>query len=137
LPFEAAAPVAPPSAIAPPSAVEPPAPVPSAKASVNLDSTLEAPAVQLGSALPFGQASADESNRARELSIEQYASLCATLDAFPEKAAIIPQRYGIHRPHDLERVHETWQARFATDPALRATWQRHLREIRARLGDPK
>jgi hypothetical protein len=120
------------------SAVEAPASVYAlGNGPVNLDTTLEAPAVPLAATLPFGRSTADAGQGARELSIEQYASLCATLDAFPDKAAIIPQRYGIDRPHDLERVHEMWRARFTSDPAARAVWERNFREIRARLGAPK
>jgi hypothetical protein len=68
-----------------------------------------------------------------ELSLEQYASICASLAAYPEKASLIVQRYGMTDSRDLEQLHKTWHARFAQDAQALAHWQRLVSEIRARL----
>jgi hypothetical protein len=104
---------------------------------IDLDKTLEGPVLPLRSPLPFASAREAQAPAPRELTLEQYASLCVSLDTFPEKEAFILQRYGIDQPHELEQVHKKWQSLFASDAAARASWHKHVEEIRARLRDAK
>ncbi|HVY44556.1 MAG TPA: hypothetical protein VHB21_01705, partial [Minicystis sp.] len=120
-------PFAPAAASHAPSEKKPGGGPPPKRAPSSLGTTMPQQTIVPSPALPF------RAPAPHELTLDQYASLCATLEAFPDKTAIILQRYGMTDPRDIDRLHETWQARFVNDTASLDAWTRHVAEIRARL----
>jgi hypothetical protein len=64
-----------------------------------------------------------------ELSLEQYADLCASLKVSPEDRAAHFAKYGLATLDDARRVHEHFAIRFKVDPAL----EPRFRELMNRL----
>jgi hypothetical protein len=70
-----------------------------------------------------------------ELTLDQYASLCAELQIAPDDKDAIARRYGMKSGVDLDRLEESWSGRLRADGALRralldrvqafAAWLRH------------
>jgi hypothetical protein len=57
------------------------------------------------------------------LTLEQYASLCATLVTFPATKAATMARYGITTDDDAAALRERWRAQFDGDPPTLARWR--------------
>ena len=96
-----------------------------------LDSTrsIEMP-MPAGGALPFGPPTPP-------MPIEHFASLTATLRAFPEKREVILGRYGLCGEADLAALIAAFDRVFAADPATKAAFARRIEELAARLAKPK
>lgn len=67
------------------------------------------------------------------MSVDQYASLSASLDAFPGKQSLICARYGIRSAAELELVHSAFRVYFARSSAAAAAFEARFVEVRARL----
>jgi hypothetical protein len=65
--------------------------------------------------------------RPAELSLAQYAALCAELAVFPEQAEAIFGRYGLSVPRDRLAVDLAWKERLRRDPADHQQWQARYR----------
>jgi len=59
------------------------------------------------------------------LSLEQYASYCAELAAYPHHAAQVHARYGVASADQKTLLDDQWASRLKADPALLAQWQQH------------
>ncbi|HVY48258.1 MAG TPA: hypothetical protein VHB21_20365 [Minicystis sp.] len=70
----------------------------------------------------------------RPLSVEQYASLCANLEAFPDKELLILERYGIDSAEELRAVHQAFAADFERDVSLAEAFDKRRADVRSRLG---
>jgi hypothetical protein len=99
-------------------------------------------------ALPFpakqepARASLTETSRAAvvpkhasfpRLPMQTYASLCAELGVFPDRAGEILLKYGVRDAEARRALDEDWQARFAAHPDTRATFANQCAEYRAWL----
>ncbi len=72
------------------------------------------------------------------MSVEQYASMRASLEVFPDKRAVILARYGIGDEAHLKTVGEAFSTVFTDDPATYEAFLRRFEEVRARLeGSPR
>src|SRR5262249_29579015 len=58
-----------------------------------------------------------------DLSLEQYAALCAEVSAFPQRADATFARYGLVSREDKLTIDAVWQDRLSSDPALMKRWQ--------------
>ncbi|MDC3961372.1 hypothetical protein [Polyangium jinanense] len=124
--FPSAKPVMPfPAADKPPVAPPAPRPAPSLLAETSL-----ALPINLSAVLPFVKPT--PSAPATRLSIEAYATMCAEIWLDPPGALRIIARYGLS-PEAKRAEDAAWQARFAAEPATRATWERLSIEAGARI----
>lgn len=60
-----------------------------------------------------------------ELTIQQYANLCAELERAPsaEQQEATFRRYGVADRDALTRLHTNWRARFARDPGMQRLFE--------------
>jgi hypothetical protein len=58
-----------------------------------------------------------------ELTLDQYASLCAEISVSPQRADAIFQRYGLGSQRDRPAVDRAWRERLRRDPAQYREWQ--------------
>src|SRR5262249_43092004 len=72
-----------------------------------------------GDALPFRPAPPT----APALSLDEYASLCAELAAFPDAIEAIFGRYGLRSAQDRRAVDLSWQERLHQNPVEFTAWQ--------------
>lgn len=77
--------------------------------------------------LPFGAEAPRAPGRparpaAPELTLDQYASLCAAIAVFPQRADALFQQYGLSSQEDRPSVDRTWRERLRRDPALYKDW---------------
>ncbi|CAN94279.1 hypothetical protein sce4116 [Sorangium cellulosum So ce56] len=63
----------------------------------------------------------------QELSLAQYASLCAELAVFPGAAEAIFQRYGLRSQQARRAVDAAWKERLGRDTAAHGAWQEMYR----------
>ncbi|MEP7120949.1 MAG: hypothetical protein ABJE95_08575 [Byssovorax sp.] len=68
-----------------------------------------------------------------QLPLDTYASLCAELAVFPERAAEILKKYGIADEAVRRGVDREWTERLAAHPTTQDLWQRKVGEFRAWL----
>ena len=68
-----------------------------------------------------------------DLTVEQYASLCALCAAYPDHAGASNVRFGVHDGAARDRLDRYWQSRFDGEPEVRAAWQTRLQAYRAWL----
>ncbi|MEM9697003.1 MAG: hypothetical protein AAGA56_30995, partial [Myxococcota bacterium] len=61
--------------------------------------------------------------REHELSLEEYAQLCAASALEPDKTAEINARFGLDMPGVRGRIDLSWQKRLAQSPDLRKQWK--------------
>ena len=77
------------------------------------------------SAAPVAAAAAPP-GASQELTLAQYASLCAELALYPDHTSEVWRRYRIADATAAERIHRYWALRFLADPALEPTyWESH------------
>jgi hypothetical protein len=70
------------------------------------------------------------------LSMEDYAELVVALCAYAYPTPELMMRYGISSEEELAKVHELWQTRLATDPALRRRWLQLRDDVARRWSQP-
>ncbi|HVY48861.1 MAG TPA: hypothetical protein VHB21_23390 [Minicystis sp.] len=91
-----------------------------------LDRTMDVERARLAAEpLPFGPRP--------DVSVDEYATISAILEAFPDKRAIVVQRYGFHSDATFQRAEASIQAQLAGDPALRARFDAGLAAARRRV----
>ena len=71
------------------------------------------------------------------ISVEQYASMRASLEVFPDKRAVILARYGIGDEAHFKSVCDAFTAEFTNDPPTHEAFLRRFEDVRARLGTPR
>lgn len=99
------------------------APRPSAPASMGETAPLGVdPFANMRSVLPFPKSSSTAS--VPQLALETYASLCAELRVYPQRASEILRKYRIADEEARRALDAEWQARMSGQPATRAEWQR-------------
>jgi hypothetical protein len=77
--------------------------------------------------LPFAASTAGEGVASiPDLSLSQYASLCAELTVRPAAASQIRKLYGLSSDAELRLLHEHWWTRLATHPDERAAFAQKL-----------
>ncbi|MBK8259657.1 MAG: hypothetical protein IPK82_44245 [Polyangiaceae bacterium] len=59
-----------------------------------------------------------------QLTLEQYASMCAELAVFHDRAAAVFQKYGLTDPHIRAAVDAAWKDRLRRYPSEQAEWER-------------
>ena len=88
-------------------------------------------------ALPLsGTAQDAPSSSTPELTIEQYASLCAELAVFPQHVEAIFQRYGLVSLQSRLTVDLTWRERLRRDVARHHAWQSLYQRYQTYWADP-
>jgi hypothetical protein len=99
------------------------------------------PLERQGPALPFqspGGAREPDAPRAPTLTLEQYASLCAEIAVFPERANAIFQRHGLGALRDRLHVDLAWKERLRRSPAEYRQWQELYQHYKAYwIKDPR
>jgi hypothetical protein len=79
-------------------------------------------------AAPAGRAAPEGAGPSRgspaELTLDQYAAMCAALGVFPERAEAIFARHGLSDPRRRAAADAAWKARLARYPSERAEWER-------------
>ena len=83
-----------------------------------------------------GTAQDAPSNSAPELTLEQYASLCAELAVFPQHVEAIFQRYGLVSLQSRLTVDLTWRERLRRDVARHHAWQSLYQRYQTYWADP-
>jgi len=91
------------------------------------------PALPPAPALPFGPPVAEVPTvpPLSAMSVQTYASFCAELAVFPDKATAVHARYHVSSEAARTALDHHWQAKFTAHPEIRATWQQlveHYRE---------
>ncbi len=76
------------------------------------------------------------SDSAPELTLEQYASLCAELAVFPPHVEAIFQRYGLMSLQSRLTVDLTWRERLRRDVARHHAWQSLYQRYQTYWADP-
>lgn len=84
-------------------------------------------------ALPFDR----PAGKQPELSLEQYASLCAEVRRAPQRASEIARRYGVLSPEAGQALGDAWRKRFAADDALRGRYEQLLSHYAAWLASQR
>jgi hypothetical protein len=86
-------------------------------------------------AVPFGAAPppAVAAPRPPELTVQQYASLCAELAVYPARADAIRLKYRVADAQTMAALEGVWRERFAKDPATRADWQKQAEQFQTWL----
>jgi hypothetical protein len=118
-----------PSPLASPSEPKPPPPTNTAGETMPLGTKT----LMLGAVLPFGTDGATPPNPPPfpRMPIETYASFCAELAVFPDKAAEVEKKYKIRSDAARAALDQDWQVRFDAHPETRTQWQglvAHYRE---------
>lgn len=89
-------------------------------------------------AIPFDQEPEAESASLGALDdLQQYASYCVELVAYPGHEETIRGRYGVTSPEHHHRVAATWSTRFGADAALQQRFQQAIETYRAWLASQK
>jgi hypothetical protein len=102
------------------------------RAPAALTGTIMGGELPLGPVLPFAgptvapageKAGAPADSGAPTLTLQQYASLCAELAAFPDRAETVFQRHGLSDPRHRHAVDLGWQERLRQNPAEYQAWR--------------
>lgn len=72
---------------------------------------------------PISPGSAASPSNAVQLTLAQYASLCAELAASPNAKEAVFHRYGLSAARERQRVDLAWRQRFQQNPAEYREWQ--------------
>lgn len=81
-------------------------------------------------AVPFaGTPKAAAPARGPDLTLQQYASLCAELAVYPERADSIRLKYRVGDAQAMAALEGVWRDRFARDAAARADWQKQVEQF--------
>jgi serine/threonine protein kinase len=96
----------------------------SGEAGVGNDAT-EIPAAEVVNAFSAPHGAGDD-----DLTLAQYAQLCAEIDTWPEDAEKIFARYGLADADRRGRVNQTWLQRLDGDPAAKTAWHRAYKQYR-------
>lgn len=131
-----------PSSPAPSGAAAPvraPQPTSSTSSALGATSALPPNLAELArSVLPFAGESKpapapSPATRPTELTLEQYASLCAELAAAPAESDAVFGRYGLHAPEVRAEVDRVWKERLRSNPSDYARWLDHYQRRQAQL----
>lgn len=86
--------------------------------------------LKLAPATPFAPSSRPPAVAFPRMPLETYASLCAELAVFPQKAAEVLAKYHVPPGAAHAAVDEEWQARFVKFPETKAKWQDLVKQYR-------
>ncbi|MFO0761964.1 MAG: hypothetical protein U0359_36325 [Byssovorax sp.] len=135
LPFQTARPPSDPAASTPvtnvPAASTPVTSVPAASTPVTSVPAASTPVTSVPAA------SAPAAAPPHDLTMAQYASLCAEVAASPADAEATFARYGLASPADRQAVDQRWRERLAADPEQHRAWQRLYRRHTALIEERK
>lgn len=91
-----------------------------------------------GMVLPFeGPKDEKKTPALPELTVEQYASLKATCEVFPERTEAVGKQYGVPTPAQRDALDESWRKRLSADPTLEQRLGKLIDEYRAWLASQR
>jgi hypothetical protein len=117
-----------PSPAASPSEPKPVTPPPGAGETLDVPTNLMA---LMSTTLPFAKGPKEaEPVPVPTMSLLPYASYCAELAVFPERAAEIGRKYNLADEDARAAVDRDWRSRLDAHPATRAEWEKHFTAYR-------